>query len=53
MRFHEAIDYGKINIELDDDLEELRNLSFKEFEGERKIKEYHVIDALHFHPLKL
>jgi hypothetical protein len=45
---------GKVDKEPDeDDLEELRHLSFHETEGERDIKDGPIIDAPHLLPLKL
>jgi len=52
--YHEAVACGKVEKELnEDDLEELRNLSFHETKGERDIKDGPIIHAPHLIPLKL
>lgn len=51
--FHKAVGFGKVKKDPDDYLEELRNLSFKESEGERNIKEDLVCDGPHLQLLKL
>lgn len=43
--------FRKTNKDLYDDLEELKNLNFKESKGEQKIKEDPVCDDSHLQPL--
>lgn len=52
-RFKDVVSCRKINREtMDGDLEELRHLSFKEFEGKISIKDDLVKDVPHLKPLK-
>lgn len=53
-RFQGDITCAKVNKELkEDDLEELGNFQFKEFEGERSIKDDPINNSSHLKPLKL